>query len=546
MTVDLTSLKDPSPICQIDPWSWVYYNKLKLFGGHYEVRGHEYQIGPLQCRARRQVAKKGTQLRWSEMLIIRCLHSLRYGRYPQGAMYILPTSDEVSLFSKSRFRSFLSGNPLTIGQYVRDTDAVDIKRIGDAYLHFRGSRLNQTIEGAQKTSSKLKSTPVDAVYFDELDEMDQDAIPLALARMQHSHICEEWYLANPTIPGFGIDRLYDNSDQRIWMIECRKCGRETSLDLEFPDCFKRVNVANGNINVIRVCKHCGGEIYPVDGYWIAQYPSRSKDLVGWWDSQLGSIYVTPKQLLDEHEDPKTDQMRFANLKLGKAYLKAENRLTHNDVYMCCGLDSMALSSMGPCAMGVDVGDALHVVIGERISDRRCRVVKICAVSTFNDVHDLVRKYNVRSAVFDMHPEIHKVREFAAYADYPVYGCIYSESQGGSAVWHESSKTVHVNRTEICDASHQALLTKGQIELPRRCEHVEIFAEHCCNLIKILTIDKKTGVSIYRYRHDSGRPDHYRHAFNYLMLALTKTGSVQRMPAGTSAIPGTAEPVDYYY
>ncbi|MBU2052463.1 phage terminase large subunit family protein [Patescibacteria group bacterium] len=511
-----------------DPWAWCYYSRLRLAGGQYQVSGHEYQVEPMRCDDRVQVFKKATQMGFTELLIIRALHALKHGRYPQGAMYLFPTSDEVSLFSKSRFKPFLSANRGAIGKYVRETDSVDIKRVGDSFLYFRGARLSQTIEGTQKTSSKLKSTPVDAVFFDEFDEMDPESEDLVIARMEHSTVKERTYLANPTVPDFGIDKLWQQSDQRVWMIECDHCGRETCLELEFPNCLKRQRDGS----VIRVCKSCGGEIYPKDGFWVPQYSG--KDITGWWISHLNSTYKEPKELLDAYENPDTDLVRFHNLNLGMAYIKAEDRLTVNDVLLTCGPDKMAMSSDGPCCMGVDVGGKLHVVIGQKIGDKGIKILKMVRVSTFEDVWDLAQKYRVQSAVFDLKPEIHKVREFCATAQYSCFGCDYSEEQRGVAAWNESNNVVTVNRTEICDASHKLVTTPGRLELPRKDEEVEEFAKEMIATAKVLEEDKKTGSMVYRYRKLGD--DHYRHALNYLLLASVRIQAVARIGKGVVVEP----------
>lgn len=538
--------RQPELLAQIDPLCWAVMNKLRVAGGEFTVYGHEYQIEPLRQKARKQVMKKATQRGYSEAYVIRTLHSLRYGRFPQGAMVIFPSADEVSVFSKSRFKPFLSNNSVAIGQYVKETDSVDVKRVGNAFLYFRGARLTQNIEGAQKSSSKLKSTPVDCVVFDELDEMDQDAIPLALARMQHSHIKEEIYMANPTVPDYGIDKLYSKSDQRIWLIECQSCGRETSLDLEFPNCFKYKaggHSAGKNIinidrskTVYRACKHCEAELFPKNGYWIPQKPDR--DFVGYWDSQLGSIFSDPASLLREYQDPDTDQTRFHNLKLGKAYIASENKLTVNDVYLCCSNDSMSMGHAGPCAAGVDVGDTLHVLIAQKIGDQGCKIIKAARVSTFNDVWDLCRLFGVSSIVFDAHPELHKVREYCSAAPYSAFGCVYSEEQIGIAAWNETSRTITVNRTELCDATHKLVTAPGSLSLPRKDAEIEIVAKQITSVVKVIEEKKDTGVRKYRYRKIG--EDHYRHALNYLLLALSRVKSVN-----TTGIV-TQQPIQFYY
>ena len=540
---------DIGPVMAVDPWAWAYYGKLRLNGGEYTVDGHEYQIDPMQCEARNQCAKKATQTGWTEVLVIRALHAMKHGRYPQGALYLFPTSDEVTDFSSSRFKPFLSDNYDQIGRYVKDTDRANLKQIGEGFLFFRGARLGQKIEGQKKSSSKLKSMPCDAVYFDEFDEMDPESENLALARMEHSDVKETFYLANPTIPDFGIDKKYQNSDQRVWALKCQKCGKYTCLELEFPNCLKhragKLSSAATIINVdqaadvYRACKKCGAEIFPRDGIWVAQYPSRTNDLVGWWISHLNSKYKSPREMLELFEDPKTNKSDFYNLNLGMAYIAAENRLTHNQVYACCGNDVMSVRSDAINGAGIDVGKNLHITIGHSPSPGRARILKIVEVSSFNDAYDLFKQFNVKCAVFDLYPETRKVRSFRGQVRYPVFGCAYSEHQKGAFAWDENSGVVTVNRTELCDATHDLVVSTGALELPRRDSVVEEFAKQLCNIAKVLDEDKQTGTKIYRYRKLG--PDHYRHSLNYLSLALLKLeGSVSR-----TSITQT-QPQEFYY
>ena len=537
---------------EADPWAWVYYNKMRLAGGPYMVYGHEFQRDVLQSTYRRQCAKKSPQMfGLTEIMVIRSLHGMRYGRYPQGVLYLFPTDDEVGDFSKSRFKPFLSNNRKSIGRYVKETDTASVKRVGNAFLFFRGSRLKD-IEGSQKSSSKLKALPVDCLVGDEIDEMDQGALTLSLGRMDHSFVKDEFYLANPTVPDYGIDKMYQDSDQRIWMLECQACGRENNLELQFPNCLHRLTFSNISAtraaykkgHVLRICRKCGGEINPRKGYWIPQFASKTDSMVGWWISHLNSMYTDPKDILDEYEDPDTDMVRFHNRRLGMAYIKAEDRLTKNDVMLCCGPDAMRMRDNGPCCAGADVqGDHLNTLIAHKTHKKGLKLVKICRVPTFNDLWDLCKKFGVVSLVMDLRPEIHSVREFCQKADFQSFGCDYSEESKGIAVWNDASKVVTVNRTEIFDASHKQITDPGRTELPRKDEEVEEFAKQMIATAKTL-VDKKAGGNvigkIYRYKGKLGGPDDYRNAMNYLILAA------QRAPVVSRSISSPVQEVEFYY
>ena len=228
---------------------WV--QKIQLGAGPFQIEGHEYQIPMLQDEAVCQVYKKGAQMGLSEANILKSMHGLISGRYPQGVLYLFPTVNDVTDFSKGRFSPLLDDNP-EISDLVKNTDSVNVKRIRKSMLYLRGARATGKIEGVKKTSSSLKGIPVDRIVFDEVDEMDSAMIDLALERLSHSKVKEEAYLSTPSIPDFGIDKLYNQSDQRIWMIRCEHCGGETCLELEFPNCLFELPTGQ----VIRACKKC--------------------------------------------------------------------------------------------------------------------------------------------------------------------------------------------------------------------------------------------------------------------------------------------------
>jgi hypothetical protein len=373
----------------------------------FSIKGHEYQHDWLECDAPQQCFIKGAQIGASEVNVLKTLHGMVFGRYPQGALYLFPTRDDVGDFAQTRFDPLLQNNPF-IGAYVKGTDRKNVKRIGDGHLYLRGARSTRKIGGTKKSSTALKSISVDRVVFDEFDEMEASMIALAKYRVGHSDVKELIYLGTPTIPDYGIDKMYQNSDQRVWMVECPACGKEASLDLEFPNSIRR----RLDGTAYRACVHCQAEVHPGKGRWVAQYPSKSKDLVGWWISRLNATTEDPTDVLNMYEDPPEGNLgEVMNSTLGRAYIPAENRLTHSDVYACMGQDPMVMKHEGPCCMGVDVGSVLHVVIAQRLSRKTMKVIKIGRYDSFNDLHNLARDFNVKSAVIDLFPEKRKVVDF---------------------------------------------------------------------------------------------------------------------------------------
>lgn len=456
----------------------------------------------------------------TELWVLQTLHGLIHGRYPQGSLYLFPTQNDVGDFSKARFDPLIESNAC-IHNYVNSTDSQFIKKIHDGFLYLRGARATKSIGGEKKSSAQLKSIPVDRIVFDERDEMSDDMVTLAEERVSHSNIQELMFLGTPTIPDIGVDAMYKKSTQNMWFLKCQHCGTETCLEVEFPNCIK-VDVKDGRR--YRACKKCDKEIFPKYGRWVPAFPER--DITGWWISQLNSLYIDPGKIIDLYENPPNgDLSEVMNSKLGRAYIAQENRLTQNLVWGCCGQDYMSVRSDGPCFCGVDVGKKLHVVIGVRKTRELMKILHVSRIDDWNELHSLNSRFNVTTCVIDYKPEIHKVRDFQQQEPYAVYAADYVERKIGAATWDERDKTVKVNRTEICDATHDLVITLGRLELPTRNKEVEQYAFEMCNIAKKLE-DDPFGGKVYRYRqlgNEISGPDHYRHATNYALLASERTG-----------------------
>ncbi len=501
-------------MCAVDPWAWAFISKIKLQVGEFRKSGYEYLIKPMQSRAKKKVIVKGTQLGLTQAFVLCSTHGLIHGYYPLGVFYLFPTSDLVSDFSSSRFDPLISENYDAIGRYVKSTDRIGLKQIGNGYLYLRGARLSQKVAG-EAQSAKLSSLPADLVVFDERDYMSDEAIPKALARMAGSTVKEQVQLANPTIPDFGIDKEYQNSNRQIWVIKCKKCNTETSLDEEFPNCIKVRNDGTG----FRACRKCGEEIFVRNGYWVERTKADSE---GYLVSQLISPTVDPASILKAYSDPESCDTNITDvhrLMLGRAYIGQEERLRINDIYGCCSTEAMLLTEKEPCAMGVDVGKVLSVVIGKRTGPERYELIRMAELAEWNDLHDLAKKYNIKCCVMDLMCEMHKAREFQKQEKYPIYLCIYNDHSPTGYRWDMKKRTITANRTEIMDETHSVIMSTGKFKIPRMCSEVKVYAEQMCATAKVLEEDKITGGKTFRYRKLG--PDHYRHATNYFLLAARR-------------------------
>lgn len=370
------------------------------------------------------------------------------------------------------------------------------------------------------------SVPVDFEVFDELDEAPQNAVDMALERMGHSDVGELLFLSNPTLPDYGIDRLFQQTDQQYWLLKCEKCNEYTDLVGTFPDCLRRIRGGK----VIRACCKCGAELNPSIGAWVAKHPSITERR-GRQYSQLYSQSRTTAPDLILQKFQTTDNMTdFYNLKIGVAYVDAANRLSVQEVLACCGDHGFESSSEQGCFMGVDQGSNLHVVIGRHHKTRGGEIIYVGVLKGNNedDKHDdsgwreldaLMNRYKVMRCVVDAMPNTKHARNFSERFHGRVFLCYYNEHQKGSYRWNEKDMIVQANRTESLDSSHREITTHNII-LPRASDIMRDFAEQMHNVAKRLEVDDETGSQKYIY-HRLGK-DHFRHSFNYENMARTSS------------------------
>jgi hypothetical protein len=224
--------------------------------------------------------------------------------------------------------------------------------------------------------------------------------------------------------------------------------------------------------------------------------------------------VDPGDIL--HQYRTTNNLQdFFNLKIGVAFIEAENRLIVEEVLALCGNEGIAASDPGPCSMGVDQGKDMHVVIGKRDWDKASEIIHLGVYRDWEELDRLMKAFNVSRCVVDALPETRNARAFADRYRGRVFLNYYQEKQKGKYKWNEKDLTVACNRTEALDASHNEVL-QGKIMLPRRCEITEEFARHMHNVAKKLEEDEETGSK--RYVYVKLGPDHFRHAFSYEAMA----------------------------
>ena len=354
-------------------WAEMHRIMKPPFPGAWTFDHHPWLREPHDPRTRRSVFKKAAQVGLTETFLNRTFYNVDIRSL--DTLYVLPSSiPDASDFSSSRFDAALTLSK-HLSDLFGDTKNTGLKRAGATNVYIRGA----------KSRSQLKSVPVACLIFDEVDEMPEKNIALALERTSGQLEPEEWFASTPTIPNWGIDKLYNEGTAEQFFVKCPKCSRRVALT--FPDCLE---IATTDFRDPKIhdsflkCPKCRKEMpheakidWTNTGQWVASYPGR--DVRSFGISQLYSHTVTPGAIatlyLKAQSSPE-DEQELYNSKFGLAHTVAGARLTDENIDNCRQdyKNGKSLPMGGQLVtMGVDVGHPwVHYVILHWVFDRKTR------------------------------------------------------------------------------------------------------------------------------------------------------------------------------
>ena len=508
--------------------------------GPYSWAKHPWAREMLDSWAPFNYAMKAAQVGVTEVGINRALYII--DRMKQDVLYVLPTTVTATDFSKARF-----GGALALSPYLRnmftDTNAVGIKQAGANTLYIRGSR----------GDSNLVSIPVSEMILDELDRMEQKQIWLALERLSgqaegHKHV---WGISTPTIPNFGIHKLFIGSTQEHFVFKCPCCSRHTHL--KFPECLEIRGEHTTDARCVESflkCKECGGKLEHKDkpnflkhAYFEAFDKNANPEVRGFAISQLYSYTVTPGELAVAHFRGTGDELaqkEFHNSKLGLPFIgdgaKVDDTMLDNAIGDHAKSDPRPTHAGRLITMGIDRGKWNYLEVDEWTIDKygldinACSKPKVLFEYKFLDedfdkvVDEAMREWQVLACVLDADPGTMEARRFARRFPGFVWLCRYRNVSSKEVVVTEEENDAPMATVERSNWLSAALgrfkTNPTRISLPKDVSRE--YREHMKSL-----------VSTYE-RDDNGNPklayvktgaDHFAHARCYNEIALPFAASI---------------------
>ncbi len=257
-------------------------------------------------------------------------------------IYTLPTFDDVKQFAGGKINRIIAQNPI-LQEWVQDKDTIEQKTVGNSIIYYRGT-------WTQKTAMMVSS---DLNVYDEVDASKQDVITQYATRLQHSNLKLEWYFSHPSVPGNGVSKYWDKSDQRHWFIHCQHCQEWQYMS--WPDSFD----LKGRTYICKKCKGIISDDTRRKGKWVKKF--KNKDMVGFWIPLFICPWISADEIIKYYETKPADY--FWNKVLGLPYVGSGNKVTKEMIFQNLTSEPNLRESIP--IIGVDTGIDIRYVIGNQ-------------------------------------------------------------------------------------------------------------------------------------------------------------------------------------
>lgn len=500
-----------------------------------------FQIEPFysdEIAARKEVVYiKSTQVgastglwRWAVM---------RADQYGERVIYYFPTDNHVTDFGDQRIEPSIEASDYLRSRIPqKNIRRKTLKQIGLGDISLRG----------MQSLNAVQSVDADDVVIDEYDECDPTNISHAERRLSGAVAAGRSpkirRAGRPSIPGYGIDLEFQESDQRHWVVTCPECGDEQQIEWSSVRWLTR---EGGNkvqraghdeyagikdvTRAWRACRSCEHSLEPPEGMvvgpihegrWQAMVPDAKT--AGFHIPRLIVPRTDLEAIVVASRSTRTGAIQtFHNADLGVAWASEDAKLTDAildaaaadpDAYPdnVTGPDSRYLRSAG-----IDVAGArdLNIRVSDHLRDGRRRAVHISMPKDFQEVSDIINRLGVNVFVVDSMPERrsaqwllnqHPGRGFMVRYDYT--------PESDTLRYDETNQMITVNRTEAIDAMFDSfrLMDNVPLSVPPR-----LWKEQMKSLVRRVVEDSK-GRPMYVYERTGGNGDDYAHAEVYDLVA----------------------------
>lgn len=435
----------------------------------------------------------------------------------RNSIYVFPTKGSiVNDFVVPKVNPLIEKNSF-ISRHIKQ-DTQKLKQFGNNFLFYRGAF----------DERDAISISADTVWSDEYDRSNTRVVRTYRSRTENSKAPRFRTFSNPSAKGFGVDHLYQGSDQMHWMVTCDACGHCFYLDWD-PAETTGIDPRCHTIDTKRkiyACGSCSAEITDEarrNGFWKARYPKRRRR--GYWINQLMRPDRPAARILQQWEDDKNIPGYVYNFILGKAYTPADALI---DRSMFINANTGLTVPKNEVYIGVDVGHTKHIVVMTPEG-----IVDVLTFKDWEQVEALFLTLNAKCMVIDAMPDITEPRRLSDRYPGRIFLAEfdYNSTRKKITKFNPTNRKgfVKIQRTDIMDLIVRELRTRAlQIHLPG--DKLEQLIDHSIVMVRVQEKDDDGKGKLKVFWVTQGEaPDHFWFALVYARVAkmrgMIDTGAV---------------------
>lgn len=452
-------------------------------------------------------------------------HEVTYEK--RNSIYVFPTKGSiVNDFVVPKVNPLLEKN-VFISRHIKQ-DTQKLKQFENNFLFYRGAF----------DERDAISISADTVWSDEYDRSNTRVVRTYRSRTENSKAPRFRTFSNPSAKGFGVDLLYQGSDQMHWMVTCDHCGHCFYIDWD-PAASTGIDPRCHTIDVSREIYACGGckeEISDEarrNGFWKARYPKRKRR--GYWINQMMRPDRPASRIIQQWEDDKNIPGYVYNFILGKAYTPADALIERS---LFVNANTGLTIPRNQVFIGVDVGHTKHIVVMTPEG-----VVDVMTFKDWEQVEALFLSLSATCMVIDAMPDITTPKALAKKYPGKVFAAEfdYDSKRPKPVKFNPPNRkgVVKVQRTDIMDLIVQELRSRTlQLHLPG--DKLEMLIDHSIVMVRIQEKDEDGKGKLKVFWVTQGEaPDHFWFALVYARVAMMRgmidTGVMQKTTTTTSKI-----------
>ena len=484
---------------------------------------HRYLVDIYADESKKLAVMKAAQIGLSTLQIFRSLWRAYYMKL--DIIYVLPSFTDIKDFVAGKVNRIVDQNP-KLQEWVSDKDSIEQKHVGTATIYYRGS-------WAERQALMISA---DELCLDEYDRCDQSVLETYESRLQHSKHGYISVFSNPSTPGRGVHRFYEQSDKKIWHIT-HTCGQSFHFE---------ENCVNYDKEIYE-CPHCKGEITDEQrrmGFW-------QKTAEGEWSGYKIPLWIHPdipaSKIVDYKKNKSADY--FANFVAGEPYISVSDAISVEQVLANCSSKVNPLKSR--IIIGVDTGLPIYYTClnkdGVFFHDK---------CDNYKPFRDMLKKWDNAILVSDQGGDLIGIRELQEEFPGRVFLAYYRKDRKSvdTVQWGQSNEfgKVVIDRNKMISLMVEQLKDPGRILLNGTPEDWRPWAEHFANMYRELVVspDKPQRDSSNLYgaeyvwkRNDKG--DHWAHSLLYGLVGLGKYGETMQFSdyGFFEGLPREGEPME---